>query len=172
MSEIINVHFNITNCNIKKIIVIKDDETTITIDNFETVKKKDNFVLNGSNIKFKNFQHFLALIESHVKDINECKKFSLDLSKNNLNTIFIRNLINFLDNYKEKLYYLNISYNSISPKGIKELIYFISMCPIFSNLDCNNNFITPNIFYEILCKSNLKIDLKNRIEYNQFNDPL
>lgn len=174
MSEIINVHFNITNCNIKKIIVVKDDDSSIIIDEYEKIKKerKENFVLNGSNIRFKSFSHFMEMIESHVKDMKECKRFSLDLSKNNLNTLFIRSLIIFLGNYKDKLYYLNLSYNSISPQGIKELFNFLSTCTIFSKIDCDNNFITSNLFYDILYKSNLSIDFKNRIEYNQISVPL
>ena len=84
-------------------------------------------------------------------------------------------LIHYIKSIREQIDNILNNTNNIS---FYDLVTIINPCEyIFSKIPGSKYSVSKlkpesNIFYEILCKSNLKIDLKNRLEYNQFNDPL
>lgn len=156
--------------NFKNILLILENNDVVNVEPYKYYIFSDKrvcYTLNLSkNIRY--FSEFSRIIEFHKENIELCKKLVIIIDNNNLDNFCFEKIIDLLHKYHTKLYKLDITHNNITKNGFRKLFSLIQICPEFDELLCDKNFITSEIFDNLLDLSLIKKSLKDKMKYKQF----
>lgn len=156
--------------NFKNILLILENNDVVNVEPYKYYIFSDKrvcYTLNLSkNVRY--FSEFSRIIEFHKENIELCKKLVIIIDNNNLDNFCFEQIIDLLYKYHTKLYKLDITHNNITKNGFKKLFSLIQISPEFDELLCDKNFITSEIFDNLLDLSLIKKSLKDKMKYKQF----
>lgn len=154
----------------KNILLILENNDVVNVEPYKYYIFSDKRVCYTINLSknISNFNQFEKIIEYHRENIEMCKKLVIIINNNNLDNFYFEKIVDLLYKYHLKLYKLDISHNNINKNGFKKLFSLIQICPEFDELLCDKNFITSEIFDNLLDLALIKKSLKDKMKYKQF----
>lgn len=159
--------------NIKGVILKLDNGNMVNVelDDFKIyteILPGDIFTINLSRLNHMDKNKLERVMNLYSENIYKASKITLLLDYNNIvNSEFI-DIVDFLFHYRDKLYKIDITHNNIKRTGFECLIRLLELCPLFFSLECDKNFITEKMFYDILDNSKLPRVLKDNLVYSAF----
>lgn len=157
--------------DVKDVSITLKDGRSITVEpnrvHILVREEKDIFNINISNNNLYSLQQFIFHFERLREYIKISKRLNINMSYNFFDNKTFENIIDYLEQYREKIYVLDITHNNINPRGFRKLISFLGSCEKFYDLKSDQNFMTTELFNEIIKESYFRPEIRKKLTYKQ-----